>query len=101
MNKPISPWGCGSPEAAGEGGVRPSAGALVPVGRERDAPGAPGCGNGEGAEKEQPDGGGRRKTSGLQVCGLGASWMHNQAEMYNDTPRSGCANVFTSAQTQV
>ena len=32
-------------------------------------PGAPGCGNGEGAEKEQPDKVGRR-TSGLRAWGL-------------------------------
>lgn len=76
--------GCGHPQ-----------GVLVPMGRERGSRFSwlrERGGGREGAARRW----GRRRASGLQVCGLGASWMHSQAEIYNDI--SG-VDVQTSSPT--
>ena len=85
------------------GGAAPT-GAGAPGQRERCLrwlPGDPSCRRGEEVEKEQPEGEGRRSASGRQVCGRETSQMHNQADMCNDVPRCGCANVFTDTRTEV
>lgn len=72
MDKPRSPWGCESPEAAGEGGVRPSPGVAGAHGQREGLQVLLAAGTGRRPRRSSQTMGEEEsiRTSGLRAWGL-------------------------------